>query len=421
MTSRYWLIASLLLFALTKAFPQGLLERRVSLVANDLSISQILDNLGASEGVYFSYQSNLEPLQKKISINVSQQPLSQVLLSLLESSGLSYTVFANQVIIQASSGRNKRILLQGRICISGTHDPVSYAGIELKYLRRGTVADHDGNFRFEVDEKNLGDTLRISSLNFNPLNISSRSLSDKGSHIFFLTQKIYSIPTVEVKGTEGKFAVIGNHKWIPGGSLYIDTHGQQTALYIDNEDHLAGRIVRVSYYLSRKGNTNTPFRIRIYDYDSITGKPGTDMLPEIVVVKPAKGKGWFRVNVSKYNMKIPRLGFFVALEGVFPDDYDFFYEESNYKKNVNDEQEDGDFSDEELSYGQRIGYTHGNTNHTWHYAIDRTWFQLKKGHFNVMISAEVKVSKKKSKLNIFKIFQKHEKDSTDSSSVTLGQ
>ena len=421
MTIRYWLITTLLLFALNKAFPQGLLERRVTIVANNLSISQILDKLGASEGVNFSYQSNLEPLQKKISLNVSQQTLSQVLSSMLESSGLAYTVFANQVIIQVAHASNKKILLEGRVCISGTHDPVSYAGIELKYLRRGAIADRDGNFRFEIDEKNLGDTLRISSLNYSPLNISAKSLSDKGAHTIFLTQKIYSIPPVEVKGAEGKFAVIGNHKWIPGGSLYIDTHGQQTALYIDNEDQLSGRIVRVSYFLSRKGNTIAPFRIRIYEYDSITGKPGADMLPEILVVKPTKGKGWFRVNVSKYNLKIPRYGFFVALEGVFPDDYDFFYEESNYKKNISDEQQEGDFTDEELSYGQRIGYTHGNTNHTWHYAIDRTWFQLKKGHFNVMISAEVKVNKKKNKLNIFQIFQKHEKNSSDRSSATLDQ
>jgi hypothetical protein len=421
MKIRYWLVTIFLLFALTKAFPQGLLERRVTIVASNISISQILDKLGVAEGVNFSYQSNLEPLQKKISLNVSQQPLSQVLSSMLEGSGLSYTVFANQVIIQVAQVRNKKILLEGRVCISGSHDPVSYAGIELKYLQRGTIADNDGNFRFEIDEKNLGDTLRVSSLNFDPMNISVRSLSGKGAHTVFLTQKIYNITPVVVNSKEGKFAVIGNHKWIPGGSLYIDTHGQQTALYIDNDDQLSGRIVRVSYFLSRKGNTIAPFRIRIYEYDSITGKPGTDMLPEILVVKPAKGKGWFRVNVSKYNLKIPRYGFFVALEGVFPDDYDFFYEESNYKKDTGDEQPEGEFTEGELSYGQRIGYTHGNTNHTWHYAIDRTWFQLKKGHFNVMISAEVKVSQKRNKLNIFQIFQKHEKNSSDSSSVTLDQ
>jgi hypothetical protein len=421
MKTRYWLITTLLLFVLQNACPQGLLERKVTVVSNNEAIGQVLDQLGTSEGINFSYQSNLQPLQKRITLTMNQQPLSQVLSAILESSGLSYTLFANQIIIQVAYTGNKKVLLQGRVCISGTHDPIPYAGIELKYLRRGAISDHEGNFRFEIDEKNLGDTLRVSSLNFNPLSIPAKNLSDRGLHTIFLTEKIYDIPPAIINGSESKFTVIGNHKWIPGGSLYIDTHGQQTALYIDNEDELTGRIVRVSYYLSRKGNTVAPFRIHIYEYDSVTGKPGTDMLPEIVVVKPSKGKGWFRVSVSKYNLRVPRKGFFIAMEGVFPDDYDFFYEESNYRKNSKDEQEDEAFNGEELSYGQRVGYTHGKTDHTWHYAIDRTWFQLKKGHFNVMISAEVKANKKIFKLNIFQIFHKHEKDSTDNNRVTLDE
>jgi len=347
MTIRYWFITTMLLFILQNTCAQGLLDRKVTVVANNLTIGQVLDQLGTTEGINFSYQSNLKPLQKRISITMSQKPLSQVLSAMLESSGLGFTVFANQIIVQVANTSAKRILLQGRICISGTHDPVSYAGIELKYLRRGTISDGEGNFRFEIDEKNLEDTLRISSLNFNPLNIPAKNLSNRGQHVVFLTEKTYELPPAIIKGSESKFTNIGNHKWIPGGSLYIDTHGQQTALYIDNEDGLSGRIVRVSYYLSRKGNTIAPFRIRIYEYDSITGKPGMDMLPEIVVVKPTKGKGWFRVNISKYNLQIPCKGFFVAMEGVFPDDYDFFYEESNYRKNTKDDQEDDEFSDEE--------------------------------------------------------------------------
>ena len=136
------------------------------------------------------------------------------------------------------------------------------------------------------------------------------------------------------------------------------------------------------------------------------------MLPEIVVVKPDQGKGWFHIDVSKYNLEVPRHGFFVAMEGVFPDDYDFYYQGTAQKDktDTNDTGED-DFTNSGLWYGQQLGYTHANTNDTWHYAIDRTWFQLKKGHFNVMISAGIRMRGKKTKWRIINLFQRHEKDS----------
>jgi hypothetical protein len=219
---------------------------------------------------------------------------------------------------------------------------------------------------------------------------------------------------VEVKDNSGSTEEMGNHKWFRRGSLYIDTHGQQTALFIDNKKKISGKIIRVNYYLAAKGNTNAPFRVRVYQCDSLTGKPGEDMLPEILVVKPNNGKGWFHVNISKYNLQVPGNGFFVALEGVFPDDYDVYYQGTEFKgKPDTNESDDDDFTDADLQYGQQLGYTHGSVNHTWHYAIDRTWFQLKKGHFNVMISAEIKVKENKKKWKIFKIFQRHENDSVD--------
>ena len=403
-----------LFFVWQTVFSQQLPDKKVNFLAKDITIEQALEQLTVSEGINFSYQSNLRSFQRRITLAMSEQPLSQVLSAMLRNSGLAYKIFANQVVIQSATLANKRIFLEGRICPTGSYDPVPYAGVELKLSRRGTVADHDGRFRFEIEEKNLQDTLRISSLNYNLYLIPARNLAEKGLHTIFLTPKVYSLPPLEIRSNVGSVEEIGNRKWFRRGSLYIDTHGQQTALFIDNEKEVSVRIMRVSYYLSAKGNTNAPFRVRIYECDSITKKPGEDLLPEIVVVKPNQGKGWFTVNVSKYNLKVPKKGFFVAMEGVFPDDYDYYYEGTEFKsKPDNSESDNEDFTDADLQYGQQLGYTHASTNNTWHYAIDKTWFQLKKGHFNVLISAGIWVKKDKKKWKIFKIFQKHENDSID--------
>jgi len=401
-----------MLFLLQTIKSQGLQERKVSIAANDVTIEQILEKLGRSEGINFSYQSNLRPLQKRITLTMNDLPLRQVLSDILENSGLVFTVFSNQVIIRTAFIGNRKILLEGRICAEASYDPVPYAGVELKLLRKGTIADHDGHFRIEIEDRNLTDTLRITSVNYQLFMIPVKGLTDKGSHTIFLTPRVYSLPMLQVKDNSGSIEEFGNHKWFRRGSLYIDTHGQQTALRIDNDKKVAGQIVRVSYFLSGKGNTNAPFRIRIYECDSVTGTPGEDLLPEILVVKPNQGKGWFHVSVSKYNLKVPRHGFFIAMEGVFPDDYDVYYEGTEFKgKSEDDEPNNEDFTDADLQYGQQLGYTHGSVNNTWHYAIDRTWFQLKKGHFNVMITAGIRLKENKKTWKIFKIFQKHENDS----------
>lgn len=410
----------MLLSLLQSLCSQALQEKKVSITANNLAIEQILDRLTNADGINFSYQSNLRQLKKQVTLVMNDQPLSLVLSELFENSGLTYKIFANQVVIQTSFVPNHRILIEARVCASGGYDPVSYVGVELKRLRRGTIADNDGRFRLEIEDKNLDDTMRLSSLNYEIALIPVRNLADKGQHTVFLTPKVYALPNLEIKSDVGTIEEMGNHKWFRRGSLYIDTHGQQTALFIDNEKHVKGRITRVSYYLSVKGNTNAPFRVRIYTCDSLTGRPGEDMLPEIIVVKPNQGKGWFTVNISRYNLKLPAQGFFVAMEGVFPDDYDVYYQGTEFKAKTDDNEFDSDeFTDASLQYGQQLGYTRASTNKTWHYAIDRTWFQLKKGHYNVMITAGIRLNEKKKRWKIFNIFQKHENDSIDSSSAVV--
>jgi hypothetical protein len=187
---------------------------------------------------------------------------------------------------------------------------------------------------------------------------------------------------------------MGNHKRIPSGSFYLDTHGQQTAFYIQNETKKSGSLQSVSFYLSKKGNTDAPFRVHIYAPDSISGKPGVELLPEIVIMKPDHGKGWFKVDLSRYKIVLPNDGIFVAIEGIFPGDYDMTSDDSFLTSFAETEAIPDEFERETISYGQQIGFS-GGMNFTWHYSIDRKWFQLKKKHFNAMISAEFKIINKK--------------------------
>ncbi|TCD01173.1 hypothetical protein [Pedobacter psychroterrae] len=61
------------------------------------------------------------------------------------------------------------------------------------------------------------------------------------------------------------------------------------------------------------GIEETTFRIRIYDVDSLTGRPGKDLCNKIIEVRD-KDNRQFTVNLSPYKIAIPNKTFFVAIE-----------------------------------------------------------------------------------------------------------
>ena len=263
------------------------------------------------------------------------------------------------------------------------------------------MADQYGMFFMELDRKEIGDTLIISSMGYEKIEIIAQSLSENGFHRVFLQPKIFLLPVINVKPDKYKSIRTGNRENLVRGSLYIATYGQQTAVFIENDNDIQGKITGVQFFLSRKGNTGAPFRIRIFEPDS-SNKPGKDLLPHMVVVKPnGIRNGWFTVDISEFNIEVPRGGFFVGIQGVFPNEYEHLIHSEflDLADQTLESEEESEFDVESVSYGQRLGYCRKQQNNTWHYSLSRTWFQLSKRHYGAMIGAiiEVKKSKKNDK------------------------
>lgn len=61
------------------------------------------------------------------------------------------------------------------------------------------------------------------------------------------------------------------------------------------------------------GSEVTTFRIRIYDVDTATGRPGKDLCRHLIEIKD-KDSRQFKVNLNQYNIMLPHKTFFVAIE-----------------------------------------------------------------------------------------------------------
>jgi hypothetical protein len=57
-----------------------------------------------------------------------------------------------------------------------------------------------------------------------------------------------------------------------------------------------------------KGLNFLPFKANVYALDSITKLPGKPLLPQDIVVENKNGATWATIDISKYDIKVPRQG-----------------------------------------------------------------------------------------------------------------
>ena len=384
-------MAALYLIAL-QGYGQGTrpLEKRVSVRLAAMPVTEAIGVLGDSAQVGFSYASDILPSGLQVTISAEEQSVKTILNKILAGTDVTYLALHGQVVLKKRARTNIRYVLEGNIMDKEDQAPISYATVQIKNTNLGVVADYKGSFSLELSDEHLGDTLTFYSMGYQKTHITVNNLLQKGTHRVFLTPEAIVLPNLEV--TENKFQTIraGNYQRGTGKSLYMDTHGQQTALYIANKENYEGIIGSVQYYLSKEGNTDAPFRVRVYAINSETNGPGEDLLNEFLVVKPDTDHGWYAVDLSTYDIPLPEEGFFVAMEGVFPNDYSFYDGDSEFETGKKKKKQG--FQTSKLHYGQRLGYKKKKKNNTWHYALSQKWFQLDKRSFNVLIAAEVLVS-----------------------------
>ncbi len=366
---------------------QSFLDRHIALNVKDMPLRYVLDQISENNGVYFTYTGNLKAMEKLITLRIENVPLNKLLNDFFYGEDLVYSCYSNQIIIKKKPETIKSFRIRGMIVSSDSDQPVEFASVQMRKSKKGAVAGFDGKFEISVTSEEVADSISIYRIGYEARTMSVRALSSLEFHKIFLTPVSVPLDTVGVTVKKAHLEKEGN-RGVHTGSLYLDTHGQQVALLLKNKKGTTGRIKTLSFFLSGKGNTEAPFRIRIYGLNDSLGCPGPELLPDILVVKPASGRGWFDVDVSHFNIRFPESGIFVAMEGIYPGDYINSYE--NGTENKGGEAEDqGDFIEGSLEYGQRIGYNRFSKNETWHYSVSHTWFQLRKKLFNVMISAEI--------------------------------
>jgi hypothetical protein len=291
-----------------------------------------------------------------------------------------------QFVLQASTQETR--VLTGQVIDAETGEAVSYAAAEIISKHLGAAANAEGILQFAISESMMDEAVTFSALAYYSRQVAVKELLEKQPFKVELEKKTYTLPEFTIRANSKGKAQLGNFQEDYLTSSSVTVAGMMTAVFMDNSDGCEGIIKSVSYAIDKrnrfsKSYLRTPFRVRIFAIESLTGGPGEDLLTDELVVR-AKGPGWFTVDVSEYNIRAPKEGYFAAMEWVYSKDKYYFKIIAG--------------GEPQQVYGQSLGIVLGKfTPNSWTKYLGYDWYfddhvntgLVKGGFTNYLINSEV--------------------------------
>ncbi len=156
------LILSLLLLCVSTVFSVNVSSQttRVNIVANELSVKEIIRQIEDQTDYLFVYSNEKVDLSHRISLNASEASVFSVLNRIFENSDIVYVMEGNNILLmkKGTFPQQKDKLLKGTVK-DQSGEPVIGANVVVKGTTNGTVTDVNGNFVLEVSN---ADILQVS-------------------------------------------------------------------------------------------------------------------------------------------------------------------------------------------------------------------------------------------------------------------
>ncbi len=102
-------------FHLSAQSTSGILDKRVSINVQDLPVKEVLKKISTDTGIDFSYSDDLVSLPKKVTIAVTDKLLKEVLGQILSGRNIIYQAIGNQVVFRTKQNSSKKVTISGYV------------------------------------------------------------------------------------------------------------------------------------------------------------------------------------------------------------------------------------------------------------------------------------------------------------------
>ena len=155
----------------------------VTIKMTDVPMSQVMREI--EQKTDFVFLNKDVDVTRRVSINVADRPVSDVLELLFKGQGVDYRIDARHIVISSAARKNPQGGAADSDVIKGTvidsyGFPVIGVGVIIKGTTTGTSTDLDGNFSFELPAGMEGSVLEFSCLGYGTqeFQIGSRRVFD---------------------------------------------------------------------------------------------------------------------------------------------------------------------------------------------------------------------------------------------------
>lgn len=205
--------------------------------------------------------------------------------------------------------------------------PIPYVNIWVENENLGTTSNEDGIFYLNTSEDKV---LVFSAVGFESKKtklLESKTITLK-KIIFELEEVVVAKPkktkTLEIGGVRKEYdsQLSGTNPWIYAKLFKYEEKYTETPF-----------LKEIIFYTNSKIKA-AKLKIRLFDFSE--GVPTEDLIEEEIIVTVKKGLRKNKLDISKYNLKIPNTGVVVGLEWMIIDEnkYEFSYVEGPMKKKI---------------------------------------------------------------------------------------
>jgi len=208
------LILCFILQISTKAFSQNTV---LSLDLKNVSIEQVLNEIEAKTTYRFLYNKAVLDLNRKVTIVSKQQSISKILDQVLEGTGITASFNEKQIVLTKV---NKKTTSQTTNKMSGvvtdiTGEPIIGAQIIVKGTKFATITDYTGKFYLDIPNQS---TLTVSYIGYIPQDVKAESSDYLKIELVEDTKALDEVVVVGY-GTQKKLTTIGAQSSITAKEL----------------------------------------------------------------------------------------------------------------------------------------------------------------------------------------------------------
>mgnify|MGYP000057937392 FL=1 len=190
---------------------------QITLSVKQQPVREVIKEIERISDYRFFYNENSIPMEKRVTVNVKDSDIENVLNLIADQMGISYVIKNNQIALSAEKRVNvaqQTRKVQGTV-VDDLGVTVIGANVSVKGTTNGTITDMDGNFLLEVPNNAI---LEITYIGYRPQEIAIKGQTRVDIKLAEDTQKLDEVVVVGY-GTQKKATLTGAVASLKGEEL----------------------------------------------------------------------------------------------------------------------------------------------------------------------------------------------------------